>query len=438
MFCGRCGKELPNDTRFCPNCGTPVQAAEPMKQGMPAKTQEQHMFLTSSQPKVWSSVAVEKAIPVGGTAGRQAALPLPKKSKKKPIIIASAAIAVIILGIVIYAIIAFVNPHTTTDDKKSQTDTEDVESLTDTDTQLGSVIDADAFASLAVQYFKDGLKTDVKTKKGGTIINFYDASASDTDRDFMYVVLSSDGINIFLDDEAATEAIEQGETYVVYLMLTPCITAYLNLAEGTNVSLNEVSSLIDQNAEPLTADFIVSDFVYGNSKIHVSRIMLDQSVWSVSASCTKQDAADTEKEKTTEEEVPEVTKPAVSETVLKNAVLSSKYHNSIFSMSVEELIRRCMDNPKVTYYHGQEIIELGFLQESQINESVDINNLYYAVISGDSMVNPELSYMYEYEEKAIEVWMVFDDSSNLLNSGVTLCENLSTCAVIIMSNSMSY
>ena len=40
-----------------------------------------------------------------------------------------------------------------------------------------------------------------------------------------------------------------------------------------------------------------------------------------------------------------------------------------------------------------------------------------------------------YEEEAVKVWMVFDENDELLNSGVTLCNNLQTCAILLMTSS---
>ena len=126
----------------------------------------------------------------------------------------------------------------------------------------------------------------------------------------------------------------------------------------------------------------------------------------------------------------------VSKTDLDNALFSSKYYSDPFSISVDKLVNAAMDGYKVTYMTGKESIEKGYVQESQIDESIDLDCFYYAVIAGDTMVNPDIPYMTEYEEEAVSVWMYFDENGNLLTSGVDLCENLSTCAIIIMTSSM--
>ena len=129
-------------------------------------------------------------------------------------------------------------------------------------------------------------------------------------------------------------------------------------------------------------------------------------------------------------------KSTISTTILDEALSNSKYYSDPFSISVGKLVNATMDNYKITYMTGKESIEKGYVLESQVDESIDLDYFYYAVISGDTMVNPDIPYMTEYEEEAVKVWMYFDKNGNLLTSGVELCENLSTCAIIIMTSSI--
>lgn len=134
------------------------------------------------------------------------------------------------------------------------------------------------------------------------------------------------------------------------------------------------------------------------------------------------------------EPIEKLTRHIVPTDVLDNELSNAKYYNNPFSISVGKLVNSAMDNYKVKYYSGEEVITRNYLSKSQIDDSVDINNLYFAVISGDTMVNPEIPYMTEYESEAIKVWMIFDENDQLLNSNVTLCENLQTCAILLMTS----
>lgn len=136
-------------------------------------------------------------------------------------------------------------------------------------------------------------------------------------------------------------------------------------------------------------------------------------------------------------ETAEVQKPTVSTTVLNDALSKTKYYSEPFSISIGKLVNAAMDNYHVTYMTGKESIEKGYVLESQVDESINLDYFYYAIISGDTMVNPNIPYMTEYEEEAAKVWLYFDENDNLLTSGVELCENLSTCAIMIMTSSIS-
>jgi len=126
-------------------------------------------------------------------------------------------------------------------------------------------------------------------------------------------------------------------------------------------------------------------------------------------------------------------KHVVPKTVLDQALSNVKYQSGPFSIYLGNLVNRTIGNYKIKYLSGEEAIAKGYIKKSDMDSSVNIDNLYYAIVSGDAMLNPEIPYMTEYEAEAIKVWMIFDENDQLLNSGVTLCKNLQSCAIIIMS-----
>lgn len=133
------------------------------------------------------------------------------------------------------------------------------------------------------------------------------------------------------------------------------------------------------------------------------------------------------------EEIPKLEKHVVPKSVLDNTVSNAKYKASAYSISVGRLVNSAMDGYTLKHYSGTEAISNGYLKRSQIDNSVDIDNLYCSIISGDTMVNPDIPYMTEYEQQAVKVWMIFDENDTLLNYGVELCDNLQTCAILIMT-----
>lgn len=125
----------------------------------------------------------------------------------------------------------------------------------------------------------------------------------------------------------------------------------------------------------------------------------------------------------------------VPTTVLDSAVSNAKFNNGPFSISIGKLVNSCVSNYSMRHYTGEEAISKGYLNTNQIDGSVDINNVYCSIISGDTKVNPSIPYLTEYAEVAVKVWMIFDENDKLQNYGVELCNNLQTCAILIMTSS---
>lgn len=121
--------------------------------------------------------------------------------------------------------------------------------------------------------------------------------------------------------------------------------------------------------------------------------------------------------------------------VLDAALSDVRYNMSPFSITIGRLVNAAIDNYKIKYLTGEEAIDSGYLSETQFDSSVDIHNVYYAIISGDTMINPDIPYMTEYESEAVKAYMIFDDDGVFQEAGVMLCENLQTCAILIMSTS---
>ena len=135
------------------------------------------------------------------------------------------------------------------------------------------------------------------------------------------------------------------------------------------------------------------------------------------------------------EAIPKVVKHVISNAVLNDAISNCRYYWNNFSITVGKLVNARMDSYEVNYISGEEALSKGYISENNIDESVSIDNVYYGVISGYAMVNPNLPHYTEYEEKAVEVLMIFDDNDKLISSEVRLCRNLQTCAAIMMTSS---
>ncbi len=129
----------------------------------------------------------------------------------------------------------------------------------------------------------------------------------------------------------------------------------------------------------------------------------------------------------------EPTPARISDYVLESAMKSCIYRMDPFSISVGELLRKAVSGASVIYYNGDEMIEHGICGEDDIDASIDKNNVYYAIISGEVMRNPDIPYMTQHEEKAMIVLMVFDENQNVESYDVQLSETLRICAIQIMT-----
>ncbi len=123
----------------------------------------------------------------------------------------------------------------------------------------------------------------------------------------------------------------------------------------------------------------------------------------------------------------------ISDYVLESAMKNCIYRMDPFSISVGELLRKAVSGASVIYYNGDEMIEHGICEEGDIDASIDKNNVYYAIVSGEVMQNPDIPYMTQHEEKAMIVLMVFDENQNLETYDIQLSETLRICAIQIMT-----
>lgn len=134
------------------------------------------------------------------------------------------------------------------------------------------------------------------------------------------------------------------------------------------------------------------------------------------------------------EPIAQLEKHVVSDIVLNSCLANMRYYSGPFSITVAELMYSAISGYEVKYYSGEEAIRKGYLSKDSIDKSVDLDCLYYAVMSGNVMINPDLPYLTNYEDRAVEAWMVFDENDNLQNYGLKLCKNLETCAILLTTS----
>ncbi|MBR4099856.1 MAG: hypothetical protein IKK55_02575 [Clostridia bacterium] len=128
-------------------------------------------------------------------------------------------------------------------------------------------------------------------------------------------------------------------------------------------------------------------------------------------------------------------KSSIPTEVLDENLSNIRYESNPFSITIAKLVNSAMDGYKIKYLTCDEAIAEGYLNEDEIDAEVNRDKFYFAIISGETMVNPSIPNMTEHEDEAVIAWMIFDDNDKMVNSGVDLCNNLQTCAIILMTSS---
>ena len=121
-------------------------------------------------------------------------------------------------------------------------------------------------------------------------------------------------------------------------------------------------------------------------------------------------------------------------TVLDNALSNITYKSGPFSISLGRLIPSAIQNYSIKYYTGEDAIKEGYISKKDFDSSIDINNVYYAVVSGNTKVNPSIPYLTNYYEGAVRASMIFDDNEQLVSANVSMCNDLQTYAILMMTS----
>lgn len=133
--------------------------------------------------------------------------------------------------------------------------------------------------------------------------------------------------------------------------------------------------------------------------------------------------------------IEKLTKHIIPTAVLEDALFSCKC-SSGYPVAVGKVIEYGMKKYEIQYLTGEEAIALEYITEKQIREidtSFDINYVYYAIISGDTVFYEDydspVEFDVQYRSDAAKVLMIFDENDRLQNSKVELCPYLKVAEV---------
>lgn len=121
--------------------------------------------------------------------------------------------------------------------------------------------------------------------------------------------------------------------------------------------------------------------------------------------------------------------------ILDDVLSNIKYNvGGPFSMTIGELVNSAMPDYQIQYLTGEEAIAQGYADSSLENEA-DINNVYCAIISGNTTPNPYMPNIATYQKEAVVSIMIFNDNNQLLDHNTKICQDLEKCIMVLVSYS---
>lgn len=224
----------------------------------------------------------------------------------------------------------------------------------------------------------------------------------------------------------------------------------ISSVEMTEEELNEICSeiayyeftynaeyVLPDNAwidgEKITEGYNVSVTVFMNEKESTYDLILvnyDGEWYVVDNMCLKACMGDTFSN------VP-IFKGKLSDDVLKKAFSSINYSAGWFTITYEEVLKKCAPNCEykfLTYEEGKE----EQLTQSQISyfedtySSEELENAYFAIVTGKILHNPEIPNYYTSDKEITNLLLFYDEEGNLTAyCEVNTCDEFGICASIL-------
>ena len=131
-----------------------------------------------------------------------------------------------------------------------------------------------------------------------------------------------------------------------------------------------------------------------------------------------------------------VLKEKIPDEVVEDAFLSMRHTAGIFSITCGEVLSKCAPNCEIEiieYEDGKnEYLSSEKIKTLEEEYSTELDNAYFAVVSGEILHNPEIPYY--YSDYQIITWqlLLFDDDENFVEilSG-KISDDFETCAILL-------
>ncbi len=102
------------------------------------------------------------------------------------------------------------------------------------------------------------------------------------------------------------------------------------------------------------------------------------------------------------------------------------------SVEMNTLLIRSMKDAKIVYYPIKDAIDAGLIDRTKVDESVNIDYSYVAVVSGYAMMLPDTPNLVNYYDQAVVSILSYDENGNYLGNKSTLCNDVNTCFIVLI------
>lgn len=132
-----------------------------------------------------------------------------------------------------------------------------------------------------------------------------------------------------------------------------------------------------------------------------------------------------------------ILKKRIEDSVLREALFSLRYSVGPFSIKIKEVISKCVTDYKIEYLRYEDV-KTEYLSSSVITRMEKENNMdnaYFAVVTGRCMKNPDIPYLLSDEQEILNRLLVFDENDKLDKAfEISECEDFRLCATLIASS----
>ncbi|MGN0569657.1 MAG: zinc ribbon domain-containing protein [Candidatus Fimenecus sp.] len=132
-----------------------------------------------------------------------------------------------------------------------------------------------------------------------------------------------------------------------------------------------------------------------------------------------------------------ILKKRIEDSVLREALFSLNYSAGPFSIKIGKVISKCVTDYKIEYFRYEDV-KTEYLSSSSIEkmeEKYNLDNAYFAVVTGRCMKNPDIPYLLSDEQVILNRLIAFDENDEPdTYFSISTCDDFDICALILTTS----